>query len=475
MLVNEPESARRPRRVRSLDVVRGFAVLLMIFVDDAGSAYAVLDHSPWDGLTIADVVMPFFIFMVGVSAALALGGGKRTLAPVLRRGATLWVVGVAVQGGGLPDPTTYAWGYDLGTVRWCGILQRIAACYVVASALVLCSPRARRGGGLATADDGAFFGALALLVAAYLAMTYLTPVPTYRVGGSDVACGGIRGALGPRCSAAGFFDRALFGRAHLYADGAYARLPACSSCAPAKCPKASAPAWCAEPGVADPEGFLSGVLAVATAVIGALFARCLERCRAPRPGRDGDDRGGGYARLVDGDGDRRGALMLHWALASLALAAAALVAVAAGSPVNKQLWTPSYCLATAALCGFALTAAVALLGDLADGGDDAKFRAARALAEPLRRAGRNALLLFVLGASGVLDMCLGAVYVTSGDGRRRNVVDVARDDLFRAHVSGGGTRSNPHARADLLFAVAVAAFWAAVAWVLDARKIYWTA
>ncbi|KAH8052604.1 heparan-alpha-glucosaminide N-acetyltransferase [Aureococcus anophagefferens] len=236
----------------------------MIFVDDAGSAYAVLDHSPWDGLTIADVVMPFFIFMVGVSAALALGGGKRTLAPVLRRGATLWVVGVAVQGGGLPDPTTYAWGYDLGTA----------------------------GGGLATADDGVFFGALALLVAAYLAMTYLTPVPTYRVGGSDVACGGIRGALGPRCSAAGFYDRAIFGRAHLYADGAYARLPACSSCAPAKCPKASAPAWCAAPGVADPEGFLSGVLAVATAVIGALFARCLERCRAPRPGRDSDDRGG---------------------------------------------------------------------------------------------------------------------------------------------------------------------------------------
>ena len=167
--------------------------------------------------------------------------------------------------------------------------------------------------------------------------------------------------------------------------------------------------------------------------------------------------------------------MLHWALASLALGAAALVAVAAGSPVNKQLWTPSYCLATAALCGFALPAAVALLGDLADGGDDAKFRAARALAEPLRRAGRNALLLFVFGASGVLDTCLGAVYVTSGDGRRRNVVDVARDDLFRAHVSGGGTRANPHARADLLFAVAVAAFWAAVAWVLDARKIYWTA
>ncbi|KAH8077307.1 heparan-alpha-glucosaminide N-acetyltransferase [Aureococcus anophagefferens] len=358
MLVDEPESARRPPRVRSLDVVRGFAVLLMIFVDDAGSAYAVLDHSPWDGLTIADVVMPFFIFMVGVSAALALGGGKRTLAPVLRRGATLWVVGVAVQGGGLPDPTTYAWGYDLGTVRWCGILQRIAACYVVASFLVLCCARRAAkgakfltskahisaGGGLATADDGVFFGALALLVAAYLAMTYLTPVPTYRVAGPASPAAGSAARSGP----------------------------------------ASAPAWCAAPGVADPEGFLSGVLAVATAVIGALFARCLERCRARRAATATTRR---RLRLVDGDGDRRGALMLHWALASLALAAAALVAVAAGSPVNKQLWTPSYCLATAALCGFALTAAVALLGDLADGGDDAKFRAARASRS--RPAGRT--------------------------------------------------------------------------------------
>ena len=68
---DEPGAARRSdERVRSLDVVRGFTVLLMIFVDNAGSAYAAVNHSPWNGLTLADVVMPFFLFMVGCSVPL---------------------------------------------------------------------------------------------------------------------------------------------------------------------------------------------------------------------------------------------------------------------------------------------------------------------------------------------------------------------------------------------------------------------
>ncbi|XLS65813.1 hypothetical protein HN51_025787 [Arachis hypogaea] len=45
---------------------------MMILVDDAGGAYPQIDHSPWDGCTLADFVMPFFLFIVGVSIALAL-------------------------------------------------------------------------------------------------------------------------------------------------------------------------------------------------------------------------------------------------------------------------------------------------------------------------------------------------------------------------------------------------------------------
>lgn len=45
---------------------------VMILVDDAGGAYARIDHSPWNGCTLADFVMPFFLFIVGVAIALAL-------------------------------------------------------------------------------------------------------------------------------------------------------------------------------------------------------------------------------------------------------------------------------------------------------------------------------------------------------------------------------------------------------------------
>jgi predicted acyltransferase len=43
----------------------------MIIVDDAGSFLPAMNHSPWDGVTVADFVMPFFLFIVGVALALA--------------------------------------------------------------------------------------------------------------------------------------------------------------------------------------------------------------------------------------------------------------------------------------------------------------------------------------------------------------------------------------------------------------------
>jgi heparan-alpha-glucosaminide N-acetyltransferase len=43
----------------------------MIIVDDAGAFVPAMNHSPWDGVTVADFVMPFFLFIVGVALALA--------------------------------------------------------------------------------------------------------------------------------------------------------------------------------------------------------------------------------------------------------------------------------------------------------------------------------------------------------------------------------------------------------------------
>ena len=61
-------------RLLSLDVFRGITVALMILVNSPGNqtAYTALNHSLWDGCTLADLVFPFFIFIVGVSSVFAL-------------------------------------------------------------------------------------------------------------------------------------------------------------------------------------------------------------------------------------------------------------------------------------------------------------------------------------------------------------------------------------------------------------------
>ncbi|KAM7481572.1 hypothetical protein LguiB_006155 [Lonicera macranthoides] len=72
---NEEEKPRRQtkrQRVASVDIFRGFTVALMILVDDAGGEWPMIGHAPWNGCNLADFVMPFFLFIVGMSIALAL-------------------------------------------------------------------------------------------------------------------------------------------------------------------------------------------------------------------------------------------------------------------------------------------------------------------------------------------------------------------------------------------------------------------
>lgn len=48
----------------------------MILVDDAGKAFPSINHAPWFGVTLADFVMPFFLFGVGVSISLVFKVSK---------------------------------------------------------------------------------------------------------------------------------------------------------------------------------------------------------------------------------------------------------------------------------------------------------------------------------------------------------------------------------------------------------------
>ena len=62
-------------RLVSLDAFRGLTVAFMVLVSNPGSVaiYRPLDHSPWNGWTITDVVFPSFLWIVGVAITLSLG------------------------------------------------------------------------------------------------------------------------------------------------------------------------------------------------------------------------------------------------------------------------------------------------------------------------------------------------------------------------------------------------------------------
>lgn len=74
----------RPRgRVLSVDILRGMTVCLMIIVNNGvGKSFPFLRHADWNGMTPCDMVFPFFLFIMGVSLALA---SKKSVGEILRR------------------------------------------------------------------------------------------------------------------------------------------------------------------------------------------------------------------------------------------------------------------------------------------------------------------------------------------------------------------------------------------------------
>jgi predicted acyltransferase len=127
-------AAASPRLV-SLDLLRGLAVMGMILVNSAaGMFYSVkapvfplLLHARWDGLTLADLVFPAFLMMVGVSIPFSLAREQGHNPAVVRRiGARtlrLVVIGFLLS--------NVYWFADLesGSWRLFGVLQRIGLVY----------------------------------------------------------------------------------------------------------------------------------------------------------------------------------------------------------------------------------------------------------------------------------------------------------------------------------------------------------
>jgi predicted acyltransferase len=123
-------------RILSVDVLRGLTILLMIFVNDLGRAAPSWMHHirppNADGMTLADVVFPAFLFIVGVSIPLAFERASALGRPVwarfghiLTRTVGLLFMGVIVynseDGGTLGQPLWSLLTFIAIILAWCDV------------------------------------------------------------------------------------------------------------------------------------------------------------------------------------------------------------------------------------------------------------------------------------------------------------------------------------------------------------------
>jgi predicted acyltransferase len=135
-------------RLLSLDMMRGLAVMGMILVNSMagmaseGKVFPLLLHAHWDGLTVADVVFPMFLMMVGVSIPLSLRNANGLSGDESRR--ILWRTFRLVLLGWILSNFWWVQDFSASSWRLFGVLQRIGLVYGACAFLfLLCSPRTR--------------------------------------------------------------------------------------------------------------------------------------------------------------------------------------------------------------------------------------------------------------------------------------------------------------------------------------------
>lgn len=288
-------------RLTSLDVFRGLTIIGMLLVNDPGDAsatYPQLRHSVWYGWTLADLVFPFFLFVVGITTHLSLraradrGASDAALRrQILRRGALIFGIGLllnwfpfyhygAIAGNLTPTFLDHLIARLL-ELRFLGVLQRIGIAYVATALLTFRAPTRR------------VVIATAIILVGYWLLLTVVPVP----GEGEL---GARLLDAPARTLAAWVDRVTLDWSrwglgnHIWESSA----------------------------VYDPEGLVSTLPAIATTMIGVLTGRWL-----------------GSQRPL---GERMNGLFASGAILTMGgLAWGALF------PINKNLWSSSYVLFTA--------------------------------------------------------------------------------------------------------------------------------
>ena len=226
-------------RLVSLDILRGVTIAFMIMVNNNGGehAWAQMHHAAWNGLTATDLVFPTFLFAVGVSivfatqARLMRGETRQTLARhAIQRACILFAFGVLVNS--FPR-------FHLEHMRFYGVLQRIAVCYLAVQLFYLWDRRASTK-----------FALLVAVLLGYWALVRWVPIPGAGMPGRDVPF------LDTDQNIVAWLDRQLM-PGHLYEDKLTHN-------------------------IRDPEGLLSDIPALGTALLGLLTGIGLSGNKTPR-------------------------------------------------------------------------------------------------------------------------------------------------------------------------------------------------
>ena len=328
------------QRLPSLDFFRGATVVAMITVNNPGTwehVFAPLRHAEWHGCTPTDMIFPFFLFIVGVSIHFAYrdkkseGLSRRNLVKITRRAIIIFLLGLLLAWFTLPIGRMIELE-RLATLRIPGVLQRISVVFFLASTLYLTTSwitQLRLGAGL--------------LVAYYLLMT-LVPVPGF--GESN---------LDPGTNLAAWSDR-LFLEGHLWAQ---------------------TKTW-------DPEGVLSTMPALVTAVLGMLTGQLMDR--------------------VENTSER-----VSWIFFFGMILILSGLAWDFAFPINKALWTSSYVLYSGGWAMQALAASHWLID----------IRGHQSWTKPFLYYGMNAIFAFV--ASGLVAKALLRIRWTTETGTEESL------------------------------------------------------
>ena len=284
--MKELNSVKTNGRLASLDALRGFDMLFIIglsslivaicklFPGGADSWLATqMTHVSWDGLRHHDTIFPLFLFIAGISFPFSYAKQRekgvprwKTYLKIIRRALVLVLLGLICNG---------LLKFQFSSLRFCSVLGRIGLAWMFAALLFINFKPSVRA-----------VIAVVLLVGYWLLLRFV-PAPDAPAGAGPFSFEG---------NLVGYVDRCLF-PGHLYkGDG----------------------------GVFDPEGTLSTIPAVVTAMLGMFTGEWVRR----------KDLSGGRKTL--------------WMVAAAAVLLVLGLVWSQWFPLNKKLWSSSFVLVVGA-------------------------------------------------------------------------------------------------------------------------------